>query len=63
MTRPITRGPIYRKRLFDAGIITLCVRLYISYRLSYRDLVEMMTERGIVAAHFTILQWVTRFVP
>jgi transposase-like protein len=63
MTRPIVRDPIYRKRMFDAGIITLCVRRYISYKLSYRDLVEIMAERGIDVAHSTILRWVTRFVP
>ena len=60
---PIARDPIYRKRLFDAAIITLCVRWYISYKLSYRDLVEMMAERGINVVHSTILRWVTRFVP
>ena len=63
MTRPITRGPIYRKRLFDAGLITLCIRWYISYKLSYRELVEMMAERSVDVAHSTILRWVTRFVP
>jgi len=63
MTRPIARDPIYRKRAFDADIIELCVRWYITYRLSYRDLVEMMAERGIEVAHSTILRWVTRYVP
>jgi transposase-like protein len=63
MTKPIARDPIYRKRLFDADIIELCVRWYITYRLSYRDLVEMMAERGINVAHSTILRWVTRYVP
>jgi transposase-like protein len=47
MTKPIARDPIYRKRAFDADIIELRVRGYITYRLSYRDLVEMMAERGI----------------
>src|ERR1700730_5015756 len=63
MTKPIARDPIYRKRAFDADIIELCVRWYITYRLSYRDLVEMMAERGIQVAHSTILRWVTRYVP
>jgi transposase-like protein len=63
MTKPIARDPIYRKRAFDADIIDLCVRWYITYRLSYRDLVEMMAERGIKVAHSTILRWVTRYVP
>lgn len=59
MTKPIARDPIYRKRAFDADIIELCVRWYITYRLSYRDLVEMMAERGVQVAHSTILRWVT----
>jgi hypothetical protein len=60
MTKPIARDPMYRKRVFDADIIELCVRWYITYRLSYRDLVEMMAERGVKVAHSTILRWVTR---
>jgi hypothetical protein len=50
MKKPIARDPIYRKRVFDAGIIELCVRWYITYRLSYRDLMEMMAERGVRVA-------------
>ena len=46
MTKPIARDPIYHGRRFDAEIIELCVRWYITYRLSYRDLVAMMAERG-----------------
>jgi hypothetical protein len=63
MTRPIVRDPIYRRRRFDAEIIELCVRWYITYRLSYRDLVAMMAERGIVVSHTTIHRWVIRYVP
>jgi transposase-like protein len=40
MTKPIARDPMYRQRAFDADVIQLCVRWYITYRLSYRDLVE-----------------------
>jgi transposase-like protein len=63
MTQPIARDSIYRRRFFDAEVIELCVRWYISYRLSYRDLVEIMAERGIQVAHTTILRWVLRYVP
>ena len=63
MTKPIARDLMYRKRAFDAEIIELCVRWYITYRLSYRDLQAMMAERGIVASHSTILHWVSRYVP
>ena len=35
----------------------------LSYKLSLRDLVEMMEERGVLLAHTTILRWVQRYVP
>jgi len=47
MTKPIARDAIYRRRRFEAEIIESCVRWYITYRLSYRDLVAMMAERGL----------------
>jgi transposase-like protein len=63
MTLPAARDAIYRGRVFDAEIIELCVRWYITYRLSYRDLVAMMDERGVEVSHRTILRWVIRYVP
>jgi len=54
---------LFHGRHFDRSIIVLCVRWYITYKLSYRDLVEMMAERGVRVAHSTILRWVQRFVP
>jgi transposase-like protein len=46
MTKPIARDPIYRRRRFEGEFIELCVRWYISYRLSYRDLVATMAAQG-----------------
>src|SRR5688572_13780536 len=63
MTQPIERHPIYRGRRFQTETIELCVRWYITYRLSYRDLAAMMAERGVVVSHTTILRWVLRYVP
>ena len=63
MTRAVARDPIYRRRRFSAETIELCVRWYITYRLSYRDLVAMVAERGIAVSHTTILRWVLRYVP
>jgi transposase-like protein len=63
VTKPIARDRIYRRRGFDAEIIELCVRWYASYRLSYRDLVELMADRGVAVAHTTIMRWVIRYVP
>jgi transposase-like protein len=63
MTVAIARDPIYRRRRFQPEIIELCVRWYLTYRLSYRDQVEMLAERDIVVSHSTILRWVQRYVP
>jgi transposase-like protein len=63
MTQAKTRDPIYRRRRFGGEIIELCVRWYITYRLSYRDLAAMMAERGLSMSHTTILRWVIHYVP
>src|SRR5215216_384670 len=54
---------LFRGRHFDSSIIILCVRWYITYKLSSRDLRDMMAERGIDLAHTTILRWVQCYVP
>jgi transposase-like protein len=54
---------LFKGRHFDQQVVVLCVRWYLSYKLSSRDLVNMMDERGIVLAHTTILCWVQRYVP
>ena len=41
----------------------LCVRWYLRYKLSFRDLVEMMAERGLSLAHTTIMRWIQRYAP
>ena len=55
MTQPIRRDTIYRCRRFSAETIELCVRWYITYRLSYRDLAAMMAEREVIVSHTTII--------
>jgi transposase-like protein len=59
------KGPedLFDGRHFDREIIVLCVRWYLRYKLSLRDLVEMMAERGLSLAHTTIMRWVKRFTP
>jgi transposase-like protein len=51
---------VFKMRLFA---LHDCVRWYITYRLSYRDLEGMMGELGVMVAHSTILRWVTGYVP
>jgi transposase-like protein len=54
---------MFAGRHFDREVILLCVRWYLRYKLSLRDLVEMMAERGLELAHTTIMRWVQRYVP
>ena len=63
MTKLIERDAIYRCRRFSAETIELCVRWYITYRLSYRDLAAMMAEREVIISHTTIMRWVLQYVP
>lgn len=58
-----SKSDLFKGRHFEQEIIVLCVRWYLRYKLSYRDLVEMMAERGLPIAHTTILRWVQRYAP
>ena len=51
---------LFKGRHFDREIIILCVRWYLRFKLSFRDLVEMIAERGISLAHTTIMRWIQR---
>src|ERR1700678_3755255 len=53
----------FEGRHFDEEVITLCVRWYLRFKLSLRDLVEMMAERGLSIAHTTIMRWVQHYAP
>src|SRR5271157_451635 len=53
----------FKWRHFEADIMLLCVRWYVRYSLSYRDLEEMMLERGLHVDHTTIYRWVQRYAP
>ena len=63
MTEPTSAQDLFKGRHFDQEIIILCVRWYITFKLSFRDLVQMMAERGITLSHTTILRWVQQYVP
>jgi len=58
-----THRRVVQGRRLDKEIVALCVRWYLSLKLSLRDLVAMMGERGIGLAHTTILRWVQRNTP
>lgn len=63
MGKPAPRDPIYRGRRFSPEVIQQCVRWYVTYRLSYRDLVAIMAEQGVIVSHTTLMRWVLRYVP
>ena len=63
MPRFVPVEELFKGRHFNQEIVIICVRWYLSYKLSYRDLVAMMGERGIDLAHTTILRWVQHYSP
>jgi transposase-like protein len=48
---------------FPPDVIVVAVRLYLRYNLSYRDVEELLIERGVEVDHVTIFRWVQRFTP
>ena len=48
---------------FPPDVIVLAVRWYLRYGLSYRDVEELLAERGVDVDHVTIYRWVQRFTP
>jgi IS6 family transposase len=48
---------------FPPEVIAVAVRWYLRYGLSYRDLEELLAERGVEVDHVTVCRWVQRFAP
>jgi transposase, IS6 family len=59
----LTKSNPFKCRHYQSEIILLCVRWYLRYALSYRDLEEMMRERGLSLDHTTIYRWVQAYAP
>ena len=58
-----SRAVSVRRLPFPPDVIMLAVRWYLRFGLSYRDLEELLAERGIVVDHVTLFRWVQRFTP
>ncbi|PGX38146.1 IS6 family transposase, partial [Priestia megaterium] len=54
---------VFKWTHYQPDLILLNVRWYLRYNLSFRDLVEMMEERGLCIAHTTIMRWVHQYGP
>ena len=52
-----------KRMRFPLQIILVCIRWYAAYALSYRNLEEMMQERGVTVDHSTVNRWAIRFLP
>jgi IS6 family transposase len=48
---------------FPQKVIAVAVRWYLRYGLSYRDVEELLAERGVTVDHVTVYRWVQRFTP
>src|SRR5262245_41855558 len=57
------RPALFKGRHFEAEIIVLCVRWYLRFGLSFRNLEELMAERNLSVDHVTIWRWVQRYAP
>jgi transposase-like protein len=55
--------PLFKWRHFTGEIIVCGVRWYLRYALSYRDVEELMQERGVSVDHTTVFRWVQRYAP
>src|SRR5512132_2284961 len=61
--RSIPARSTFAEFRFPPDVIVLAVRWYLRFGLSYRDVVELLAERGIEVDHVTIYRWVLRFTP
>jgi transposase-like protein len=59
----VLRGSAFTGFRFPPEVIVLAVRWYLRFGLSYRDVEELLAERGIDVDHVTVHRWVRRFAP
>ena len=62
-TLPPGIGKVLKRLHYPLDVILVCVRWYVAYSLSLRNLEEMMAERGVDVDHSTVHRWVIKLVP
>ena len=61
MRRQYSRNPLFHRRRFADDVIVWCVRWYLRFKVSYREMTEIARELGVLVAPCTILRWVVRY--
>ncbi len=59
----MAESSLFKWRHYQPAIILCCVRWYLSYPLSYRQVEELITERGLPVDHSTMFRWVQHYSP
>jgi transposase, IS6 family len=59
----VAETDLFKRRHYESEIILFCVRWYLRYARSYRDLEERMNERSLSGDHTTIYRWVQKYAP
>ena len=54
---------LFKWRQFEPEVILLAVGWYLRFSLSYRDVEELVAERGLSVDHVTVWRWVQRYAP
>ena len=54
---------LFKWRRLEPEVIHLAVGWYLRFSLSYRDVEELLAERGLHADHVTVWRWVQRYAP
>jgi len=62
-TLPAGIGKVLKRLHYPLDVILLCVRWYVAYSLSLRNIEEMMAERGVEVDHSTVHRWIIKLVP
>ena len=60
---PLVPSSAFKGFRFPPEVIVLAVRWYLRFGLSYRDVEELLAERGMEVDHVTVYRWVQRFTP
>ena len=59
----LTMALSFANKQFPSATILMAIRWYLAYKLSYRNIEELLAERGVQVEHATIYRWVLEYAP